>query len=214
MVYRRRRFNRRRRSSRKRSLLSARLRPRRVAGFTRRVGRAVNRLAEKKYLNTGLSASIQSGSDQVILVSWQNVPTNSTVSGRVGNKIFIRYVLVNGVINNNNLEQTVIRGAFGYAKTQAALNPAFFPQTPLDFYDPERYIIMFQKTWHPGSVAENGRDVITFQWKIPVFKTLTFDSDLSTTIINRQFFFNFISNDSVIPSPSLTLGVRMTYTDI
>lgn len=216
MAYRRRaKFRARRRTYRRRSLFKARLKPRGVRGFARRVGRAVNKLAEKKYLVTSYDGlAVQAGSDQQVLVDWMSIPAGNGVSSRVGQKIFLRYVLVEGAIFANTVTDLVVKGQLVEGLQNNYMNPALFPATVFDFADSEKFKVLKKRWFRIGSSNDDGKNIIPFSWKFYIGKEYMYDSSSTSIPMGKVLALNFISNDTVIPSPILSCQVKITYTDI
>lgn len=192
---------------------SRRFRRRITKNFRRKVKTVINRQLEKKYYDyiAPDSISIQSGTDATLLSLLQPIEIGTSVSQRIGNEIFLRYILINIDLNANTVEDAYVRIVVCQARTNG-LSTASFPGNIFNFLDREKFrIIKYDKVWNLSNLKENAANKKFVRIKVRFMKKIQYDQGTGSPFL--PWYLYLTSNDAVIPSPLAYITWRAYYTD-
>lgn len=197
---------------------------------SKRLFKAVSRMAEIKKRTLGAGAlNIPAGG---AILQVPAIDQAVTGSGRIGNKIFMRYIRVKGYIDNNAQSSPIIRVCCVWPKNITDNNSlANMPGNINAFWDQTKFCVMYdrkipmgmglpyvtQVVSGAGSVTNysaNGTalNIRPFDYTMKVMKTISFDANQVIQDTIPVLF--FISSDSTSNYPQYVHSIQITYTDV
>lgn len=214
MKYYRRRYKSRRRYRRKQLWTKKKEFGPRKTFFAKKVAKAVNSLSEKKVFNVATVTLDLITTGALHPLSW---PTEGTLSSdRIGNNIFVRYIVVRMRINIGGQALGRIRMVFLRSRDIGGLSTADFPtgnNGDIANFDTSKYVILKQQyITLAQSNSNTNLDTVYRVWRFPIFQNIKIPSD--TTEPQANYYLYGWSNDTTaIPSPTVAFTYNITYTD-
>lgn len=138
---------------------------------------------------------------------------------RIGKKIFARWLMINAdllagdTVNRVRICVCRIKGAYclTYADTNL-YNAGVGAQAWVDFYDMDKTKMIRNKIITLAAAPENSQVIKRIQWKIPIFKTITFDLTTGQSTID-PIYIACISDSTITTHPTMNICWRVTFTD-
>lgn len=191
-----------------------RYRGRTTRRFRRKVLSTVSRASEKKYVTTVLSnISIQRSPDSVL---WNVIPIagGSGKAGRIGNKVYCRYVKVQGTISfEGATSATTCRMMVVIART-GGLTLAEFPNGPESPIDVDRYHVIYDSLFTRATDGTLGPSVYPVNKTFRIMRSVIYDTGTATLATRNQVFIYLTSDDTTLPSPTAFLNSTAWFLDI
>lgn len=187
---------------------------RRRPTFGKRVRRVIMRTAETKFCNySGVISPVQEGPDQYSLGISSIIETGTNKDKRIGNKIFMRGIHMKMALDSNGIDDVYIRVLLLKAKgVPTTVTNTDLPQTINDFVDREKWETYWDKTINLGLSSDNGRDKTFINKFVKVNRNVLYDNPTGSS--NLPFLFVALSNDAVLPSPTINFSCRIFFKDI
>lgn len=190
--------------------------PRAKARFTRQL----NSIAEKKVINGNPTTGNINFNGNFINPVFPSQGTAKT--GRVGNKIFLRYIVISGFYDQNQSATALIRVALVWPKRRDVAIGDF----PLNDYnqpfDIDKFTIVWDKliplnsiTGTAGTQQNNG--ALTkhpFKYNVRVMKSFNFDDGTTTPQETWPVLFYYSASSNIATNPTINYYIRTTYTDV
>lgn len=212
---------RRRRNGRRSSRLRFAMDKVRPGRRIRRFGRMLSAFAERKVASTTTQQNINLNG---VILQLPTISQGTTQSSRIGRKIFIRYVVYHGFIDQNTVVSALNRVIAYTPKSSAYLGLGDLPTTnyvqPIDL---DKHNVIFDKLIPMARGLDNlaagvnpnvgaALTIKPFRYRFKIFKSCVFNSDTELSIeLPRIFFWN--QEAAGAPDVYVSYTSYITYTD-
>lgn len=190
----------------------------------RRFGRQLNAHAEKKIVTfIGALAGYSVQNTGYIVVA-PTIVRGTDGNQRIGNKVFIRYLVFKFILDTNNTGTNEIRISFVWPRDKTYASLANCPTSNLlAEWDTEKFIILYDKILVMGQPLnptvnayqyQNARPTTKYIYRShKIMKSFEFDNTTNSPIESFPFMFLW-SVDALLPSPIVFYNTKITFTDV
>lgn len=182
--------------------------------FVRRVKKATTAIAEKKYRDFGINATV--GINGLLIPITNAIPSGVNVGERIGNKIRVRYFTWRLSLFSNNEDVLYIRIALLRGRTAGlAIGDLPFGSGALTTYiDIEKWEVLNDSVFNLGDSDTDGKNKRFYKGVKKIFKDVTFDNASTGTGTVNPYYLYIWTNDVLLTGPNVIGNFRTTYVDI